>query len=283
MADSTSFVVPELLADAITVALAKRPALINNPAVIRNPTLPTSARGGAKIKLSYFGALGEAEELNEGVALTPESPTPDSEEATIVRVGKAVTLTKWAELQAAYQDPYAALAQQMADRIVRKQEQKLVDAVTASLPAMTYTVPASGTLDYDAVVNAKKKWGDEQDPIALMVMHSKVWFDILLSKDSTGRPLAIENVNADGSVLRMFAGCPVAVSDFMPVSSGTYTTALVKAGGLLLWEQAAPRISEVDEPLKDQRVAAINAYFVAARYKTLPGRSKGGVALVASK
>lgn len=283
MADSSNFIIPELLADATKIALAKRPVLVNSSAIIRNPTLPTTARGGSKIKIPYLGAVGEAENPAEGIALTPESPTPDSEEATVIRVGKAVTLTKWAELQAAFQDPYAALAEQLADRIVRNQEQKLVDAITAAIAPMTYTVPSSGTIDYDAVVNAKKKFGDEQDPIALMVMHSKVWFDILLSKDSTGRPLAVENVNADGTVLRVFAGCPVAVTDFMPVSSGTYTTALLKAGSCLLWEQAAPRMAEVEEPLKDQRVMAVNAYYVPARYKYMPGRSKGGVALIASK
>lgn len=283
MAVSTDFIIPELLADATQVALAKRVRLVNSPAIIRNPTLPTSARGGVSIKIPYIGALGEAEVLAEGNALTPEAPTPDSETATVIRVGKAVTLTKWAELQAAFQDPYAALASQLTDRIVRVQEQKLIDAITASLPAMTYTVPNSGTLDYDAVNKAKAKWGDEQDPVVAMAMHSKTWFDLLQIKDSTGRPMALESVTADGSLLRMWAGVPIIVTDFMPVSSGTYTTALLKAGACLLWEQAAPRMAEVEEPLKDQRVLAVNAYFVAARYKYMPMGSKGGVALISHK
>ena len=147
MAVSTDFIIPELLADATQVALAKRPVLVSSPAIIRNPTLPTSARGGVTIKIPYIGALGEAEILNEGVALTPEAPTPDSETATVIRVGKAVTLTKWAELQAAFQDPYQALASQLADRIVRVQEQKLVDGITAAIAPMTDTVQNCGRID----------------------------------------------------------------------------------------------------------------------------------------
>lgn len=285
MADFTSanFIVGELLADATQQALAKRRILLGNNAVIRNPTLPTSARGGAAIKIPYIGALPDAQFLAEGIAGTPASASPDSETATVVRAYNGLTMTKWAEYQAAYAKPYEAYASQLAETIARAQEQKLVDAATASLPAMTYTVPASGTISFAAVQAAKAKWGDEQDPIALMLMHSKVWFDLANMTDSTGRPLTFEGVDKDGNAIKQFAGCPVECSDFMPVSSGNYTTVLLKAGSLLLWEQAQPRVATVDDIHKDRTEAAINAYFVAARYKCLPARSLGGVALIVSK
>ncbi len=281
MAESTDFIIPELLADQVKIGLAKRRVFLGSPAVTTNPSLPTSARGGSVIKVPYMGSLGEAETgLSETDALTPVAPTPDSETASVTRAGLAFTLTRWAEAIVAYADPYAAMAENLVEAIARAQEQALITAACATLSATTYTVPASGIISYDAVLNTKKKWGDEIDDIVMMAMHSKAFYDVLGLKDSTGRPLGVETIRDDGSVMRSFAGVPVMVSDFMPLDTGVYTTALLKRSSLLLWENPAPKVDEDKNILADSRIASINAYFVAYRYKYMPGRSKPGVALI---
>ena len=282
MAENTTanFVIPELLSEQIVKGIAGRTIMLGSEAVISNPSFPTGYRGGKTIKVPYLGHLGEAEILADGAELALADVTPDSETADVQRAGKAFTLTRWAEVAAQYADPYVEFGKMISEAITRAYENALITAATASLPSMTHTVSGSGTLDYDAVIAAKKKWGDEIDDVVMIAMHSKAFYDVLSLKDSTGRPLGVETIRDDGSVLRSFAGCPVFVSDLMPLSSGVYTTALFKRGALLLYVQKEPMVEEISEPRKFQRSVAVNSLFCAHRYKCLPGRTKPGVALL---
>ena len=59
----TDLIIPEVLADAVAGAWPNRIALYGTDAVVESRTLPGGARGGDKVKVPYFGILGEFERV----------------------------------------------------------------------------------------------------------------------------------------------------------------------------------------------------------------------------
>ena len=290
----SNLIIPEILQDAIRTALPGVKALFGTPAVVINFSLPNEKRGGDLVKVPYFGTLGEMQDVaGEGDALTPQTLAMSQETAAVIHSGLAFETSKWAEIAAAYADPYAEAARLVIESAKRRWDFALITAAGLSLP----TTPAasnmvadsssgtssvtgaacSKTLDYDNIINAKQLWHDEQEDIELMVVHSKVYGDLLKLKDNMGRPLVTDPVNGG---LQKFANIPLAVSDRMTVSSDAtpkYTSLIAKRGALVLWANGTMNIEVDRDILADTNVAALHSYFVAYRYKNLPQKVRGGI------
>jgi hypothetical protein len=355
---------PEILMDAISTGLAGMVALSGSPVAVVNTSMP-STKGGSTITVPYFANMGELTDVgDDDVALTPTALTMDDETATVEHSGKAFEITAWAQMQAAFADPYAEAARQVVSMVERRIDKGLIAAAKSSLSASmisdVFSETAPRKIDYDAVVDGKMLWGDEGQDVEMMAVHSKVFGDLLKLKSADGIPLVVQP--EDGSLPR-FCGMPVKVSDRLtptygagsstgttpPVVSlsgtptgvfnfvikittlgargtavfkwssdggasytsgvttaatnvlgstgitaafatGTdyavdniysfrpkFATLLLKRGALVAWTNGTPSIKTWDDVLKDNTVAAIHVYWVAYRYRVLPGMSKGGV------
>lgn len=275
----SNLIVPEILQEAVKGAFAGMKALVGSPAVVSDFSM-LSSRGGDEVTVPYFGTIGEFEDLvNEGDALTPSQLVMTSEKATVQHSGKAFDITQWAQLAAKYADPYAEAARQIVEAAQRHADAKLIAAAVASIPAgMIHDISgANKQIDYDAVVDAKMKWGDEQEDIALMAMHSKVAGDLLKLKDNVGRPLL--TMPSEGK-LGNFVGVPLKISDRLAPVNGVYTTLILKKGALAYWANGNPVIKTDEDILADSTVAAVHLYWVAHRYNRLPSSTKGGVVAI---
>lgn len=270
-------VIPEILDEAVQGEFAGATALNGTGAAIIRPAMPSN-RGGDKIKVPYFGLIGEFEDLaTEDDALTPSKLTMDSDEATVRHTGKAFEIHDWAELAASYADPYAEAARQMREGMQRRFDKQLItEAATSSLLHTATTA----TFGYNTLVNALTQWGDEQEerPV-LMIVHSKVYADLLMLREdgATGKPMLTDPI--DGGLPR-FLGIPVRVSDKMTVVTGTpnvYETLIVKRNALVLWYNGDQEIETDRDILVGATVAAKHVYFVAHRYRRSVGMTKTGV------
>lgn len=276
----SDLIIPELLQEALTAEFAGVQVLVGTEAAVVNNTLPAGVRGGDTLKVPYFNTLGEMEDIpTEGDALTPVKLTMSSESATARHSGKAVELTHWAQL-AARTDPYAEVARQFRAMTVRKVDKALIDQATAGLPSeYIHDVSTGGghTVTYDDIVDAQMKWGDEQEAIVFMTVHSKVYADMLKLKDTTGRPLLV--LPTDNNLAR-FAGIPIRVSDKNAVIAGSpnkYVTTLFKRQSVVFWFNDQPRVLIDQDILADTNVLAIHMYYLTHRYLRLPGSTKPGV------
>lgn len=266
--------IPEVLADAVAGAWPDRIALLGTDAVVESRTLPGGAKGGDTIKVPYFGALGEFETVAEGAALTPAKLTMTTEEAVVQRAGKLFEVTTWASMAAMYADPYAEATRQILEGARRAFDRALVDAAASTRGGGVQTVDASsGTISYDAIVDALAAFGESEDSVAAVVMHPKVLNDLRKAKSSDGTPLFLNP--QDGGRPRVL-GLPIIVSRRAPVISGnpnTYVTLFVRRGALALWYNGTPSIETDKDIASDTLLAAVNVYFVAHRYSRLPGDS----------
>jgi HK97 family phage major capsid protein len=280
----------DILMDAVAGEFAGVQALMGTGAAVVNSSLPQltpgQKKGINKIQVPYFGNIGEMEDItDENDALSLASLTMSGDEASVRHSGKMVELSEWAQLAAMYADPYGELARQL--RVVggRRFDKALIDeAVTTDLVKSVYVDASVGKklLDYDTMVDAKALFGDEQEDIALLIVHSKIKADLEKLKDANGQPLLVQPAN-DKEVAR-FCGVPVKTSDRMPVIDGTnakkYRSALVKKGALALWYNGEPEVKTDEDISKDSHVAAVHVYYIAHRYTRMPGSTKSGVVLL---
>ncbi|MBQ4333910.1 MAG: hypothetical protein IJC63_00940 [Myxococcaceae bacterium] len=277
-------VIPELFAEAITQALEGLNCLNGTRAAVIDKSL-TSKVVGETISVPYFGALGEFQELGDGDPITPSQLTSSKETNTVKRYGLAFDMTRWARL-AGTGKPYEVASQMLVDHMRRKIDAVLIDAAKESLPAAMKLDISSETdeaakLSYDALVQARQKFGDEQNDGLTLFMHSKAFGDLCLVKDETGRPIFADAQN--GGFNKAF-GMDIVVSDRLAVdSSGNYTSLICKPAALVAWINGDITPFVEHSGLTDSDTVSVNLYMVAHRYKALPGKSKGGVVAIVHK
>lgn len=215
---------PDIFIDAVRGRFKGKSALRGTGAVIVNLSLPSGLRGGDRIKFPYFGTLGELQVTAEDVAVPMGSATQDADEATVLRAGRAFEISTWKTIAESSNDPYGEFASQLVTLKDRAHDAALIDAAhAAGLPAShtqdVYNVGAPVKLQYSHIVDGRAVFGDEQEQIAMLLMHSKPYFDLIKQLDAENRPLLV-NPN-DGGLIRV-AGVPVMASDRCPIDySGT--------------------------------------------------------------
>lgn len=283
----TNFFVADLLAEAVKAAFAGKMALYGSGAAVVSTTMPASGRAsaGTTIKVPYFTSLGEFQDLvNDGDALSTATQSSAVTNATVKHSGKAFELTEWAQWSAAGLDPYQEAARQLVEGFFRRLDKELIDAAKdeTGYAAYVHDVSAAGAgkINYDAVIDAKMKWGDEADGIGLMVMHSSVYSDSLKLKDAGGRPL-LTDLTEGG--LSKFAGIPVMVSDRLTPTATVYPTLLCKKGALAGWVNGTPEILQDVNIMTNTKIAAVHMYYAAHRYNPMAGGTKPGVVILKTK
>lgn len=270
--------VPSILQDTISGKLAGAIALHGTGAAVLNTTLGSTTKG-AKVQVPYFGTLGEFDDVTETGILVPAQLTSDQDEAVVQHSGKAFEVTDWARL-VSQGDPYDEAATQMRDGWVRRGDKGLIEAARTTDLVKDISAVGNGLFAYDAVVDTKQLWGDEQGNVVAMVVHSKVFGDMKKAKDSTGRQLWVDG--REGT-LPTFDGNPVIVSDRMVAANGTYETLILKKGALALWVNGSPVVKSAEDILANTHVAAVHMYWIAHRYRKAPGSTKTGVAKLITK
>lgn len=223
--------IPEVLADTVRGAFAKKTAIIDSPLVSGGAVMINGSLGngrsvlGQSINVPYFGTLGEFEDRTESQSATVVKAVATGETATVVRGSLAFEVSYSARNLGSDVDPYEEHARQIMQAARRRMDRQLVVA-GASSPLLydVYNASVPHYFGYQDVVRAKAiKLGDDasQDQVVAMVMHSMVHGDLLSALDSVGRPL--NTVVQDGAITRM-AGIPILVSDSVPLTSSDMGT-----------------------------------------------------------
>lgn len=183
---------------------------------------------GTKIEVPYFGVLGTGFVDNpDGSSVTPEKLQMLSEEGTIARSSLAVETSIWAQgvsdLDPALINPHEEGGRQAMVAAEREMDRAIV-AEFATTPLVKDISAATGGGQYIThreVIRAKTLWGDEQDDIVAMVIHSQAEADLAELTDSSGRPLVVESQREGQESVRRFAGVPLVVSDRVPLTGST--------------------------------------------------------------
>ena len=269
--------------DAVRAAIkAGMPALTALPGVAEiRGGLPNGRENvGSTINIPYFAGLGAYETIStDGDALTPVKLTSTAEQATVQHFGKAVQMTKLAQISGSG-DPEAEVTKQLMQGFVHAIDDALIVAASANSggawDAYTNNVTSSVAFSWDGYVDSRAKFGDESDDIVGLAVHSATENYTMKIKDSTGMPLYV--APRDENAPARWAGKRLAVSDKLAPAVGLYNTLILKRNALVAWvdESAMRLVLEYDE-LTDSIIMAVHLYLIVHRYNKISGRTKPGV------
>lgn len=287
------FFIPEVLADRVEKGLAGARILAGSEAAVMNTSMPYGKDDvGNIVKIPYFTSLGELEDLTgDTQALSPEAIESAVENATINHSGKAISATQWSRWNRVG-DPYEIASKQIVELVARRADKALIDAgvvpTAGNANVLDVSAAIQNKLDYDVMVDAKAIYGDEEEDLVMLAVHSKTRATLRKLRDGNGRPLITDAREGD---VERFCGVPIRVSDRLPVNKVTpgdpttwvYTSMLCKRSSLIFWMNGAPRFRYDQDALADADLVAVHVYWAAHRYTFLNGKTTCGINLIKHK
>lgn len=162
---------------------------------------------GDTVTVPYCAPLSDAEDVQEGSALTPEANADSKITITVKKTGKAVKMTQEAINSCAY-DLKSQRRSEIGKAIARKVDKDLA----AEMAKTTLVHNATSAITYQEVVDARALMGEEAFSTApIMIMNSKEYAKFAKTPEFIAVATQIEGfgVNAAGVLVDM----PVIVSD----------------------------------------------------------------------
>lgn len=219
----SDILIPEIFTEAVQGAFAQKGVFKGSMLASLGVAVIDGGFGGGRdsigneVEVPYFGTLGDFEEnLADGTAATPKKLQQTSEKATVTRDSLAFEVTRWGR-NAKGGDAYQEAAAQVVKATMRAADKRCITAAAASggLLKSVFSASAPALLNYDVLVDSLALWGDENDDIAALIVHSRVLADLYKLRDANGNPQL--TVMPDGGLPR-FMGIPVATSDRVPLT-----------------------------------------------------------------
>lgn len=214
---------PQVMADMITAKLPK--AIKFSPFATIDTTL--EGRPGSTITVPKFAYIGDAADVAEGEAIDTSVLTASTTQATVKKAGKAVELTDEAVLSG-YGDPLGEASRQLALSLAAKIDN---DCFTA-LSGATLTSEITGSITYDAIVDACDKFAEEGDSAAekVIFVHPHQVTELRKDENFISRDKYGNQVMVDGEI-GMIAGCRVVKSAKTVDASGNYINPIMIISG----------------------------------------------------
>ena len=279
---ASDLIVPEVWGDAVMVSVQGSAVLL--PLVDADDELV--GQPGDTVHFPKFNYIGDADDLTEGVAMTPTKMSMTDSYATIKEAGKAVELTDTAVLTAIGR-PNDQARTQLALSIARKIDRDIraaaeyehtngggsdTESTTAPLK-----VSVAGPMSWGAYVSAVALLGDEYDPadIAGIVLHSSQHIALLnddkfISSESFGAGAVITRgqVGAIGQVAVYVSDRATAVTDADGVTAGDQAgrkALIIKRGAIALKYKRRPIVETDRDILARTNIITTNVHYAVKR------------------
>ncbi|WP_439675996.1 N4-gp56 family major capsid protein [Embleya sp. MST-111070] len=261
---AAQMIVPDVWADMVQAKFKGNLAI--GALAIEDNSL--EGKPGDSVQFPKWKALGEAEDLTEATAMTPDQlGTDPGASTTIKEAGKAVEITDKAKL-VSFGDPFAETQRQLGVLIARKIDKDLTAAAEAAgvLTVDASTVPLSWNVMVDGIALFRDEW--EPANMAGVVIHSVQRASLLkdpnfISADKLGAGSVIPR-----GVIGQVGGVNVIVSDRVTVSGGatpTYNALMVKRGALGLLYKRRPMVETDRDILRRTTVVTTNVHYATHR------------------
>lgn len=200
--------------------------LVSQGAVTVADSMPNAGPNfiGTQITVPYFGTIGNFVNNPDGSAVSTNQMAMTNEIATISRSSLAFEVSRWAQNAGPTDaDPYEEASRQIVEAAIRDMDARLItESMNTALVSDIYSSSSPAYISWDAVVDARAKWGDENRDVVAMICHSRTMADLRKLKDTIGRPLLVDSMQMND--VPRFAGVPVIESDRAPLTGSSMST-----------------------------------------------------------
>ena len=244
---------PTVVADTITAQLPS--AIKFTPICVVNRDLVGTP--GNTISVPVYEYIGDATDVAEGVAIDVTTLTATSTQATVKKVGKAVTLTDEAALSGTG-DPINEATDQLKLSIAAKVDNDILAS------AQTSTQTVSGVFSLGLVSEALDQFEDEQLGERKFLFVNPAMMGILRMDETFTHASELgDRVLMTGAVGTVF-GCEVIPSRKIVSDNGTYTCVLAKEGAVALYLKREVNVETGRDVLKKETVISADEHYVTA-------------------
>lgn len=245
---------PTVVADTITAQLPS--AIKFTPICVVNRDLVGTP--GNTISVPVYEYIGDATDVAEGVAIDVTTLTATSTQATVKKVGKAVTLTDEAALSGTG-DPINEATDQLKLSIAAKVDNDILAS------AQTSTQSVSGVFSLGLVSEALDQFEDEQLGERKFLFVNPAMMGILRMDETFTHASELgDRVLMTGAVGTVF-GCEVIPSRKITAGSGgVYTCVLAKEGAVALYLKREVNVETGRDVLKKETVISADEHYVTA-------------------
>lgn len=243
---------PTVVADTLTAQLPK--AIKMTPVCEVNRDLVGTP--GNTISVPKYEYIGDATDVAEGVAIDVTTLTATSTQATVKKVGKAVTLTDEAALSGTG-DPINEATNQLKLSIASKVDNDIL----AALQTGTQTV--TGVFSLGLVSSALDTFEDEELGERKFLFVNPAMMGVLRMDETFTHASELgDKTLMTGAVGTVF-GCEVIPTRKIVSDAGTYTCVLAKEGAVALYLKRDVNVEIGREVLKKETVISADEHYVA--------------------
>lgn len=243
---------PTVVADTLTAQLPK--AIKMTPVCEVNRDLVGTP--GNTISVPKYEYIGDAVDVAEGVAMDVTTLTATSTQATVKKVGKAVTLTDEAALSGTG-DPVNEATNQLKLSIASKVDNDIL----AALQTGTQTV--TGVFSLGLVSSALDTFEDEELGERKFLFVNPAMMGVLRMDETFTHASELgDKTLMTGAVGTVF-GCEVIPTRKIVADAGTYTCVLAKEGAVALYLKRDVNVETGRDVLKKETVISADEHYVA--------------------
>jgi N4-gp56 family major capsid protein len=267
---AADLIVPEVWGPAVMSVILQKAVLA--PLVTNDETLV--GQPGDTISFPKFGYIGDAVDLDEGVAIELKKLTMTDSSATIKEAGTGVELTDTA-LATSLGRPLDMAVSQLATSIARKIDTDIRAAAESTVGTSPLVVAdTADVLDWEAVTAGIALLGDEWEPTEMsgLVIHSAQHVSLLNDPNFIG----IDKMGNNSVLLRGQVGSigqvPVIISDRATrTGAGTelspyvYKALMIRRNALTLAYKRRPIVERDRDILRRTNVVTTNVHYAVKR------------------
>jgi hypothetical protein len=270
-------IVPEVLADMVSAQIPTKAKIIRSGIASMDYANVDISEGGNFFNVPFFDELTGDSEIIDGINQIGVNALATRKDIGVVKHrGKAWGVTDLARF-AGLGDPQAEIARQIAnywgkefDKIFVKIINAIIDATNGTLKdthVLSIGVPTGTKVLFDtsACVDASLLIGDNLDDLTGIIMHSKVYGDLVKEKLIDYVELSSTDQTYQTARIPTFLGREIVVSDQMPVDTSgdnnIYTSYLFGRGAGYLGYQRQLMTEKDRDILAFRNVLSTSVHF----------------------
>jgi hypothetical protein len=290
----SDIIIPEVFTPYVIEQTTQRDAFLAS-GVVQPMAELNATEGGDFINVPFWKAnlSGDFEVLTDSTSLIPGKIQADKQVGVILHRGRAFESRDLAAL-AAGSDPMAAIGAKIADYIANQRQKDLLSCLAGVFGSLGTTSSSAAffplTIDGESgdtptvlsprhVAEAKSLLGDQGDKLTAIVMHSKVYYDLVERKAidyvSSNEARGLSTTQSGGSLVAAYGGSVevptycglrVIVSDDVQTdgsgSTTEYATYFFTQGAIASGEQMAMQTETDRDILAKSDAMSIDLHYV---------------------
>jgi hypothetical protein len=290
----SDIIIPEVFTPYVIEQTTQRDAFLAS-GVVQPMAELNATEGGDFINVPFWKAnlSGDFEVLSDSTSLIPGKIQADKQVGVILHRGRAFEARDLAAL-AAGSDPMAAIGAKIADYIANQRQKDLLSCLAGVFGSLGATSSSAAffplTIDGESgdtptvlsprhVAEAKSLLGDQGDKLTAVVMHSKVYYDLVERKAidyvSSNEARGLSTTQSGGSLVAAYGGSVdvptycglrVIVSDDVQTdgtgSTTEYATYFFTQGAVASGEQMAMQTETDRDILAKSDAMSIDLHYV---------------------